>query len=207
MDQQPGQDRTTSATDTRPTDRRSVTAAAVVGVLATATVGGVAPGRSTAATTLTAASVTSGHRSTSTAATRPATAAEEAGVVDITTVLDYGAGRAAGTGIVLAANGEILTNNHVVDGATAVTVTVPATGARCTATVVGTDPSDDIAVLRPAAASGLTTASLATADNTAGALVTAVAAHRPQDRVHLTWADAAGDTHTATVTLAAGPAD
>ncbi|HEY0811689.1 MAG TPA: trypsin-like peptidase domain-containing protein [Pseudonocardia sp.] len=91
-----------------------------------------------------------------------ATNVEEVGVVDITTLLDYGQGAAAGTGVVLTSNGEILTNNHVVEGATRIRVTVPATRASYTASVVGTDPSDDIAVLRVPGAAGLATAHLAT---------------------------------------------
>ena len=48
----------------------------------------------------------------------------DAAVVDIDTKLGYQQAAAAGTGMVLTANGEILTNNHVVDGATTITATV-----------------------------------------------------------------------------------
>jgi S1-C subfamily serine protease len=82
------------------------------------------------------------------------------GLVNINTVLGYENAEAAGTGIVLRANGEVLTNNHVVDGATGIQVTVVATGKTYTATVVGTDPSDDIAVLQLDGASGLAVAPL-----------------------------------------------
>ena len=54
-------------------------------------------------------------------------------------MIDYGQAEAAGTGVVLTSNGEILTNNHVVDGATKITVTVVSTGQSYPATVVGTD--------------------------------------------------------------------
>ncbi len=77
------------------------------------------------------------------------------GVVDIDTELGYQQGEAAGTGMVLTANGEILTNNHVVDGATKISVTVVDTGRTYTAKVVGTDPTDDVAVLQLQGASGL----------------------------------------------------
>src|SRR4051794_14973 len=50
------------------------------------------------------------------------------GVVVIQTDLAYANGRAAGTGIVLSSSGEILTNNHVIRGATAIKVIVPGTG-------------------------------------------------------------------------------
>ncbi|AEA24648.1 hypothetical protein GCM10023403_03420 [Pseudonocardia benzenivorans] len=110
--------------------------------------------------------------------TRAATAQEEVGVVDIDTVLDYGTGRAAGTGLVLTADGEVLTNNHVVADATSITVTVVGTGASYRASVVGTDATDDVAVLRLADASGLTPAVLASSAQQAavapGTAVTAV---------------------------------
>jgi S1-C subfamily serine protease len=82
------------------------------------------------------------------------------GLVNINTVLGFENAQAAGTGIVLRADGEVLTNNHVVDGATQIQVTVLATGTTYTATVVGTDPSDDIAVLQLKDASGLAVAPL-----------------------------------------------
>jgi len=108
-------------------------------------------------------------------ATGPATAAQQVGVVNITTTLNYGEGKAAGTGIVLSSDGVILTNNHVIDGSTAITVTVVATGRSYPATVVGTDPSDDVSVLRLKDASGLATAKLGDADGVAvGDAVTAV---------------------------------
>src|SRR6201999_3767091 len=65
---------------------------------------------------------------------------------------------AEGTGIVLTSNGEVLTNNHVVNGATAVSVTNIGNGKTYKATVVGYDESSDIAVLQLSGASGLTTA-------------------------------------------------
>jgi S1-C subfamily serine protease len=92
--------------------------------------------------------------------TTTATAAQQVGVVDINTVLDYGTGKAAGTGMVLASSGEILTNNHVIDGSTSISVTVVTTGKTYTATVVGTDPTDDVAVLQLKDASGLAIANL-----------------------------------------------
>jgi S1-C subfamily serine protease len=118
---------------------------------------------------------TSGTGSTgSAAATGTATSTQEIGVVDIDTVLGYANGEAAGTGMVLTSSGEILTNNHVVDGATKITVTVVSTGTTYTATVVGTDPTDDVAVLQLSGASGLQTAHLASTAAAVGDAVTAV---------------------------------
>jgi len=66
----------------------------------------------------------------------------------------------AGTGIVLSSNGLILTNNHVIDGATAIKVTDIGNGKTYTATIVGYDASHDVAVLQLQNASGLKVAAL-----------------------------------------------
>ena len=80
-------------------------------------------------------------------------------IVDVTSTLGYQQATAKGTGIVLTSNGEILTNNHVINGATSVSVTDIGNGKTYKATVVGYDESQDIAVLQLSGASGLTTAS------------------------------------------------
>ena len=72
---------------------------------------------------------------------------------------DQGA-TSAGTGIVLSANGVVLTNNHVINGATAIKVTDIGNGKTYTATVVGYDASHDVAVIQLQNASGLTVANL-----------------------------------------------
>ncbi|MBR7829312.1 trypsin-like peptidase domain-containing protein [Actinospica sp. MGRD01-02] len=64
------------------------------------------------------------------------------------------------TGIVLSTDGEILTNNHAISGATSVTVTDPATGKRYRGTVAGYSVADDLAVIQLADASGLSPAPL-----------------------------------------------
>jgi S1-C subfamily serine protease len=96
----------------------------------------------------------------STATPGSATAAQQIGVVDINTVLKYQGAAAAGTGMVLTSSGEILTNNHVVAGATSISVQVVTTAKSYRAVVVGTDPADDVAVLRLQDASGLQTANV-----------------------------------------------
>ncbi|TIH33309.1 S1C family serine protease [Subtercola vilae] len=111
----------------------------------------------------------------STTAATAATEAQGAGVVLIDTKLAYQNAEAAGTGIILTADGEILTNNHVVEGATSISVTIATTGKTYTATVVGTDVKDDVAVLKLDGASGLTTAKLDTSGTVAaGDAVTGV---------------------------------
>jgi S1-C subfamily serine protease len=76
-------------------------------------------------------------------------------IVDVNTSLGYGNGAGAGTGMILTTSGAVLTNNHVIDGATTITVTLVDTGRTYPATVVGTDPTDDIAVIQIHGASGL----------------------------------------------------
>jgi S1-C subfamily serine protease len=105
----------------------------------------------------------------------PATTDQAAGVVTVLTQLGFQNSEAAGTGIVLDSNGLILTNNHVVEGSTRIQVTDETTGQAYTASVVGTDATDDIALLQLQGASGLTTASLDTGmPATTGETVTAV---------------------------------
>jgi S1-C subfamily serine protease len=104
--------------------------------------------------------------STMTAASRtPLSASQIAQRVDpalvdvVSTEGDQGA-TAAGTGIVLTSNGEVLTNNHVIRGATSIKVTDVGNGRTYTAKVVGYDASRDVAVIQLQNASGLTTANL-----------------------------------------------
>ena len=82
------------------------------------------------------------------------------GLVDVKATLGDEGETSLGTGIVLTSNGEILTNNHVINGATAVSVTDIGNGKTYTASIVGYDESQDVAVLQLSGASGLTTASL-----------------------------------------------
>jgi S1-C subfamily serine protease len=86
-----------------------------------------------------------------------ASPAQQVGVVDVNTTLTYAGARGAGTGMVLTSDGEVLTNNHVVENATRIEVTVVSTGRTYAARVVGTDADDDVAVLQLEGASGLRT--------------------------------------------------
>jgi S1-C subfamily serine protease len=69
------------------------------------------------------------------------------------------AGDATGSGIIYDTNGNIVTNDHVVTGATGLSVTLN-NGKSYKATVVGTDGADDLAVIH-ISASGLTPATFA----------------------------------------------
>jgi S1-C subfamily serine protease len=82
------------------------------------------------------------------------------GLVDVNSTLGYQNGTSSGTGIVLTSSGEVLTNNHVIEGATAISVTDVGNGRSYSATVVGYDESEDIAVLQLQGASGLKTVTL-----------------------------------------------
>jgi S1-C subfamily serine protease len=82
------------------------------------------------------------------------------GLVDIDTTLGFQQEEAAGTGIVLTSSGEILTNNHVIDGATTISVTDIGNGKTYSASVVGYNRTKDIAVLQLHGASGLQTATI-----------------------------------------------
>jgi S1-C subfamily serine protease len=95
--------------------------------------------------------------------------------VDIDTTLGYEQEEAAGTGIVLTSSGEIVTNNHVIDGATTISVTDVGNGKTYSATVVGYDIASDIAVLQLKGASGLKTISLGSSSSVkVGEAVTAI---------------------------------
>jgi S1-C subfamily serine protease len=82
------------------------------------------------------------------------------GLVDIVSTLGYQQARAAGTGMVLTSSGEVLTNNHVIAGATSIRATDIGNGRTYPAKVVGYNQSHDIAVLQLQGASGLSTVSL-----------------------------------------------
>lgn len=66
----------------------------------------------------------------------------------------------AGTGVILSADGEVLTNAHVVDGASAIHVTLAGESASRTAALVGADTAADLALLRIDDAVGLPVATL-----------------------------------------------
>lgn len=94
------------------------------------------------------------------ALTRAALERVDEGVVDVNVALSYQGGRGAGTGLVLSSNGEVLTNNHVVRGATSISVLDAANGRTYPATVVGYDRDVDVAVLKVSGARGLRRAPL-----------------------------------------------
>jgi putative serine protease PepD len=69
-------------------------------------------------------------------------------------------GQAAGTGIVLTSDGKVLTNAHVIAGATSISVTLPGQTASQPATVLTSDTADDVAVIQITGAQNLPPAPL-----------------------------------------------
>src|SRR5580765_859109 len=109
------------------------------------------------------------------AATRTTSHQIGTGVVVIETNLAYQNAAAAGTGMVLKSSGRILTNNHVIAGATTIRLVVPKTTHTYTARVAGYDTTADVAVLQLQRASNLKTVTTGNAsDLKLGARVTAV---------------------------------
>ncbi|MER8097392.1 S1C family serine protease [Streptomyces goshikiensis] len=72
-------------------------------------------------------------------------------------------GTGTGSGIVLTADGEVVTNNHVVSGAAQIQVTM-SDGKKYEAKLVGTDPGKDLALIKVQGASGLKPARLGDSD-------------------------------------------
>ncbi|MFI0741933.1 S1C family serine protease [Streptomyces sp. NPDC021100] len=68
-------------------------------------------------------------------------------------------GRSTGSGVIVSASGEVITNNHVIAGADTVQVTLH-DGTTKNAKVVGTDPGKDLALIRIEGANGLKPAKL-----------------------------------------------
>ncbi|MDQ6856813.1 MAG: S1C family serine protease [Candidatus Dormibacteraeota bacterium] len=71
-------------------------------------------------------------------------------------------GSVAGTGMVIRSDGIVLTNNHVVAGTLDLVAQVSGTGPVYRATVIGVDPTQDVAVIRLEGAKNLPTAPIET---------------------------------------------
>jgi putative serine protease PepD len=102
-------------------------------------------------------------------ATAVTAAAAKAAPSVVTVYVSAGSGSGSGSGVVLSEDGYVLTNDHVVslDGAAGSPDVQVRTsdGALYDATVVGTDPTSDLAVLRLDGADGLTPATFADSDD------------------------------------------
>ncbi len=81
-------------------------------------------------------------------------------IVDIDTKLGYQSAVGAGTGIVIDPGGVVLTNNHVIAGATDITARDIGNGQSYPAEVIGYDRTQDIAVVQLGGAAGLPVANI-----------------------------------------------
>jgi S1-C subfamily serine protease len=81
------------------------------------------------------------------------------GIVNINVTLGT-SGAAAGTGMVITSTGEVLTNNHVIDGETSMTVEFPSTGRSYSAHVLGYDLTEDVALVQIDGGGSFTTVSV-----------------------------------------------
>jgi len=80
---------------------------------------------------------------------------------------DGGGQTSEGTGMVVTSTGEVITNNHVIDGAQQIAVTFANSSVRHTARLVGTDPDKDVALLQIVGARNLPTVTFANSSSVA----------------------------------------
>ncbi|MCW2547147.1 MAG: HtrA2 peptidase [Mycobacterium sp.] len=161
-----------------PRSRKRLTALAIVGAMVLGGAGGgvaataLTDGSST--TTVVSPVTTSSSSATGTTSVAAAAAVAMPSVVSLTVQGPQETDE--GSGVILSSDGLILTNNHVIAAAASggtITVTF-ANGKSATATIVGRDTTNDIAVLQAAGVSGLTAATLATGTLTVGQTVLAI---------------------------------
>jgi putative serine protease PepD len=168
----PPVDPTPPAPSRRPWSRRLTAVALAFGIAVSSgaagaytvtALDGARPATAASGTTTTGTSGTTASTVASTTSTSSLAALVARVTPSVVSIVVQGnGGEVEGSGIVLTADGEILTNAHVVDGPGAgATVTVKfSDGSQATATVLGADTSADIAVLKAQGVSGLTPATL-----------------------------------------------
>ncbi|MDQ0942449.1 S1C family serine protease [Streptomyces sp. V1I1] len=128
-------------------------AAAVIGGGASALVGQFVGGDKSSGTGVTGTNVSR----SSTGTVSGVAQAVSPSIVEISATSS--AGQSTGSGVIITADGEVITNNHVVSGADTVKVKL-SDGKTYTAKVVGTDPDKDLALIKLQGATGLKAASL-----------------------------------------------
>ncbi|HET9060101.1 MAG TPA: trypsin-like peptidase domain-containing protein, partial [Acidimicrobiales bacterium] len=74
-------------------------------------------------------------------------------------------GQDEGTGMIISSSGRVLTNNHVIAGSTQLQAQINGAGTKYPVTVVGADPTDDVAVLQLHGRSGFPTVQIGNSDN------------------------------------------
>ncbi|GHF02754.1 protease [Streptomyces fumanus] len=143
--------------------RRPFALLAAVAIVAAAVGGGTAYGiqELTGSDTVAASTSTNVVPSSQKGTVSGVAAAVSPSIVEINAASS--AGSSTGSGVIITSDGEIITNNHVVSGASSVKVTT-SDGKEYTAEVVGTDSSKDLALIKLQNASGLQAASLGNSD-------------------------------------------
>ena len=81
----------------------------------------------------------------------------DSSIVDITADTASPGGQVAGTGMIITSNGEVLTNNHVIDDTINIRAQIDGTGPEYQVKVIGYDLSDDVALVQLVGASNLPT--------------------------------------------------
>ncbi|MEV7675775.1 trypsin-like peptidase domain-containing protein [Streptomyces sp. NPDC088752] len=133
----------------------AIAAAAIGGGTATLVQRLAADGTTTASASAPVAGTNVAARGTGTVA--GVAAAVSPSIVEISAASN--SGKSTGSGVIITSDGEIVTNNHVVSGASEITVQTN-DGKTYPAEVVGTDPDKDLALIKLKGASGLKAASL-----------------------------------------------
>ncbi|MEU7296500.1 trypsin-like peptidase domain-containing protein [Streptomyces exfoliatus] len=141
--------------------RRGVGLMAAVAIAAAAVGGGAATlvQQLTADTPAVASSSVSGTNvsASSTGTVAGVAEAVSPSIVEISAASN--AGKSTGSGVIITSDGEIVTNNHVISGASEISVRL-SDGKSHQAEVVGTDPDKDLALIKLKGASGLRAATL-----------------------------------------------
>jgi S1-C subfamily serine protease len=109
----------------------------------------------------------SGGGSPSKSTTRAVVSKVSPGIVDVISTPSYEppGGTLEGTGMILTSNGLVLTNNHVIEGTSHEIAKIANTGQQFNVTVIGTDETDDVALLKLDGASNLKTVPLGNSDS------------------------------------------
>ncbi|MDX6351917.1 MAG: putative serine protease PepD [Streptomyces sp.] len=146
--------------------RRPIALIAAV-ALVSALIGGGSAALIARATTTSAAGTTTTkviNASSSSSGVAAVAKADSPSIVEITAT--SGSSEATGSGVIITSDGEIITNNHVISGATTIKITF-SNGKTATAKVVGTDKNKDLALIKAENVSGLTAAALGDSSNVA----------------------------------------
>jgi S1-C subfamily serine protease len=98
-----------------------------------------------------------GNTNANSSATQFVTSKVSPGIVDVISQPSYQSGTLEGTGMILNSNGLVLTNNHVIQGTSSVQVKIANTGQTFKVQVIGTDATDDVALLKLIGAANLKT--------------------------------------------------